>query len=228
MRNPQFTPLDLRDWKRGQMFYYFAKMAPTGYSLTVDVDITRMLAACREARVKFFPACLWLVTRCLNLQTEFRIAEREGQIGYYDVLTPLYASFHEDDKTFSLMWTEFREEFGEFYRAYLENQKCYGGNHGVLCQNQTVPPENAYTVSCVPWISFRSFSVHSYGDKPYYFPSVEAGRYYESGGKTLMPLSITCHHAATDGYHVKCFLDAFQESADNFAYFLPETSGRNG
>lgn len=228
MRNPQFTPLDLLDWKRGQMFYYFAKMAPTGYSLTVDVDITRMQAACREAGVKFFPAYLWLVTRCLNLQTEFRIAEREGQIGYYDFLTPLYASFHEDDKTFSLMWTEFREEFGEFYRAYLENQKCYGDNHGVLCQNQTVPPENAYTVSCVPWISFRSFSVHSYGDKPYYFPSVEAGRYYESGGKTLMPLSITCHHAAADGYHVKCFLDAFQESADNFAYFLTETSGRNG
>lgn len=228
MRNPQFTPLDLLDWKRGQMFYYFAKMAPTGYSLTVDVDITRMLAACREAGVKFFPAYLWLVTRCLNLQTEFRIAEREGQIGYYDFLKPLYASFHEDDKTFSLMWTEFREEFGEFYRAYLENQKCYGDNHGVLCQNQTVPPENAYTVSCVPWISFRSFSVHSYGDKPYYFPSVEAGRYYESGGKTLMPLSITCHHAAADGYHVKCFLDAFQESADNFAYFLTETSGRNG
>ena len=228
MRNPQFTPLDLRDWKRGQMFYYFAKMAPTGYSLTVDVDITRMLAACREAGVKFFPAYLWLVTRGLNLQTEFRIAEKEGQIGYYDFLTPLYASFHEDDKTFSLMWTEFREEFGEFYRAYLENQKCSGDNHGVLCQNQTVPPENAYTVSCVPWISFRSFSVHSYGDKPYYFPSVEAGRYYESGGKTLMPLSITCHHAAADGYHVKCFLDAFQERADNFAYFLPETSGRNG
>ncbi len=119
MRNPQFTPLDLRDWKRGQMFYYFAKMAPTGYSLTVDVDITRMLAACREAGGKFFPAYLWLVTRCLNLQTEFRIAEREGQIGYYDFLTPLYASFHEDDKTFSLMWTEFREEFGEFYRGHI-------------------------------------------------------------------------------------------------------------
>ena len=228
MRKPQFTPLDLRDWKRGQMFYYFAKMAPTGYSLTVDVDITRMLAACREAGVKFSPAYLWLVKRCLNLQTEFRIAEREGQIGYYDFLTPLYASFHEDDKTFSLMWTEFREEFGEFYRAYLENQKCYGDNHGVLCQNQTVPPENAYTVSCVPWISFRSFSVHSYGDKLYYFPSVEAGRYYESGGRILMPLSITCHHASTDGYHVKCFLDDFQESADNFMRFLPKDSGENG
>ena len=228
MRKPEFSPLDLRTWKRGQMFYYFAKMAPTGYSLTVDVDITRMLAVCGEAGVKFFPAYLWLVTKCLNRQEEFRIAEKEGQIGYYDFLTPLYASFHEDDQTFSLMWTEFQEDFSVFYRAYLENQKRYGDNHGVLCQNRTVPPENAYTVSCVPWISFRSFSVHSYGDKSCYFPSVEAGRYYESGGSILMPLSITCHHAASDGYHVKCFLEDFQESADNFAWFLPKESERNG
>ena len=221
MRNPQFTPLDLRTWKRGQMFYYFAKMAPTGYSLTVDVDITWMRAVCKEAGIKFFPAYVWLVTECLNRQTEFRVAEKDGQIGYYDFLTPLYASFHEGDKTFSLMWTEFREDFEGFYRAYLDNQARFGDNHGVLCQNHAAPPENAYTVSCVPWISFRGFSVHSYGDKPYYFPSVEAGRYYERGGKILMPMSITCHHASTDGYHVKCFLEAFQEGADHFDRFLP-------
>lgn len=185
MRNPQFTPLDLQTWKRGQMFYYFAKMAPTGYSLTVDVDITRMRAVCKETGIKFFPAYVWLVTECLNRQTEFR------------------------------------EDFEGFYRVYLDNQARFGDNHGVLCQNHAAPPENAYTVSCVPWISFRGFSVHSYGDKPYYFPSVEAGRYYERGGKILMPMSITCHHASTDGYHVKCFLEAFQEGADHFDRFLP-------
>ena len=60
MRKPQFTPLDLRTWKRGQMFYYFAKMAPTGYSLTVDVDITRMLAVCRGLGSNSSPlTCGW-------------------------------------------------------------------------------------------------------------------------------------------------------------------------
>ena len=126
------------------------------------------------------------------------------------------------------MWTQFHEDFGVFYREYLANRERYGENHGVLCQNQTTPPGNAYTVSCVPWISFRSFSVHSYGDKPYYFPSVEAGRYYESGDRILMPLSITCHHGATDGWHVKCFLEDFQEGADHFDCFLPKPSEEKG
>ena len=220
MRNPQFTPLDLRTWKRGQMFYYFAKMAPTGYSLTVDVDITRMRAVCKEAGIKFFPAYVWLVTACLNRQTEFRVAEKDGQIGYYDFLTPLYASFHEEDKTFSLMWTEYTDDFLQFHQAYLENQAQFGHNHGVLCQPQTPPPANAYTVSCVPWVSFTHFAVHSYENKPYYFPSVEAGKFFEEAGRILMPLSITCHHATTDGYHIKCFLDSLQQDINGFMRYL--------
>ena len=68
-------------------------------------------------------------------------------LGFYDTLTPLYASFHQDDHTFSLMWTE-------------------------------------------------------------------------EGGRTRMPLSVTCHHAATDGYHVKCFLDALQADMNDFGKYL--------
>ena len=213
-REPVFTPIDLQSWKRGQMFWYFSHMAPTGYSLTADVDVTRMKAALDARGRKFFPAYLWLVTKTLNRQQEFRIAEKDGQVGYYDFLTPLYAAFHPDDQTFSLMWTEFDEDFDAFYDAYMENRQTFGGRHGVLSQPDRLPPPNAYTVSCVPWISFRHFAVHSYENKPYYFPSVEAGRFFPADGRLLMPLSLTCHHAATDGWHVKCFLEQFQADAD--------------
>ena len=40
-----FTPIDLRSWPRGQMFSYFSKMAPTGYSITVNMDVTELKAA---------------------------------------------------------------------------------------------------------------------------------------------------------------------------------------
>lgn len=220
-REPIFTPIDLNTWKRGGMFYYFSKMAPTGYSLTVKLDITEMKAALGKHNLKFFPAYLWLVTELLNRQEEFRIAEKDGQIGNYDFLTPLYAAFHEDDKTFSLMWTEFDEDFGRFYEAYLHNQEKYGGNHGVLAQSEMVPPPNAYTVSCVPWISFEHFAVHNYDNKAYYFPSVEAGKFYEEEGRLLMPLSMTCHHATTDGYHVSLFLEQLQEEMNRFEQYIP-------
>lgn len=220
MNNTKFTPIDLLNWKRGEIFYYFSKMAPTGYSLTVDVDITKLLGSLKKNRLKFFPAYLWLVTRNLNRQTEFKVALKDGQLGYYESLTPLYATFHDDDKTFSLMWTEFDDDFKVFYSNYLKNKELYGDNHGVLAQKDKTPPENAYTASTLPWVSFKSFSVHSYENKPYYFPSVEAGKFYEKDGRTLLPLSMTCHHATTDGWHINCFLEDLQNDMDSFEKFI--------
>lgn len=216
----KFTSLDLQTWKRGQMFCYFSQIAPTGYSLTVDLDITKLIDTLKAADLKFFPAYLWIVTRTLNLQTEFKVAEKDGQLGYYNILTPLYASFHDDDKTFSLIWTKYNSDFKVFYQNYLTNQKRFGSNHGILAQSGMAPPENAYTVSCIPWVSFKHFSVHSYENKPYYFPSIEAGRYYRCRNRIFLPFSITCHHATTDGYHVKCFLDTLQSDINSFKRFL--------
>jgi chloramphenicol O-acetyltransferase type A len=102
-----------------------------------------------------------------------------------------------------------------FYRRYLENKEQFGDCHGVLSQ-PGLPPANCYTVSCVPWISFSHFSIHSYENKPYYFPTVESGKIMESGGRALMPLSLTCHHATTDGYHVNLFLQELQAEMDRF------------
>jgi len=206
----QFTPIDQKTWPRAQMFWYFSQMAPTGYSITVDLDVTGLRSSLKARNLRFFPCYLWMVTRCLNKQIECKTAVQDGVLGYFDTLTPLYASFHEDDHTFSLMWTEYDEDLLVFHQRYCENQERFGGNHGLLCQPQT-PPPNAYTVSTVPWISFKSFAVHSYDNKPYYFPSVEAGKIYEADDRELLPLSITCHHATTDGWHVERFLTDLQK-----------------
>ena len=214
-----FTPFDPTRWPRREHFAYFARMAPTGYSLTVQLDVTRLRETLRARVLHFYPAYLWAVTRNLNRQPEFTTALRDGQPGYYDTLTPLYAIFHEDDHTFSLMWTPYDEDFGAFYAHHMDNLARFGANHGLLSQPQTPPPANAYTVSCLPWVSFAHFAVHSY-DKPYFFPSVEAGQFVRQDGRTLLPLYVTCHHAATDGWHVQRFLKALQADMDGFDAFV--------
>ncbi len=216
----QFHAIDMNTWKRREIFYYFSQMAPTGYSITVEVDVTHLHQVTKNKGIKFFPAYLWLVTKTLMEQDEFKIAMKDGVLGKYETLTPLYASFHEDDKTFSLMWTEYDDSFLSFYESYLQNQKTCGGNHGILAQKDTVPPPNAYTVSCIPWVSFEHFAVHAYENKPYFFPSVEAGKFYEKDGKSMMPLSMTCHHATTDGYHVHLFLETLQRRMNDFETIL--------
>ena len=114
------------------------------------------------------------------------------------------------------MRREHHISFAAFHAAYLADKEKYGARHGILGRTGELPPPNAYTVSCVPWVCFQHFAVHSYESKAYYFPSVEAGKFRERDGKTLLPLSLTVHHAAADGWHVHRFLERLQEEMDRF------------
>lgn len=210
----EFHLLDIATWPRGQMFHYFSKISPTGYSLTVNIDITVMHDALKAKDKKFFPAYLYLVTKLLNKHIEFKVAYQGEKLGYFNSLTPPYAAFHKDEKTFSLMWTEFDNNFSVFYERYLFDAEHFGHNSGVLCKPE-LPPANSYTVSCLPWVEFSHFAVHSYENKPYFFPSVEAGKFFEKKDRINMPISITAHHATTDGWHIKQFLDDLQTEMDN-------------
>ena len=40
-----FHPIDLKKWPRAQVYHYFSQMAPTGYSITVNMDVTELKAA---------------------------------------------------------------------------------------------------------------------------------------------------------------------------------------
>lgn len=214
-----FNLIDRTCWPRNQVFWYFSEAAPTGYSITVEADISKLLETIKETEYRFFPSYLWAVTKNLMNHTEFCCAIKDGAVGYYDKLTPLYASFHEDNHTFSLMWTEYDPDFRVFHKRYMEDKEMYGKVKGILAK-PGVPPENAYTVSAVPWVEFSHFAVHSYENKPYYFPSIEAGKYHEKDGKVLLPISLTCHHATTDGWHIKCFLEELQKDFDNFEMYI--------
>lgn len=213
----KFTPIDQRNWPRLQTFYYFARMAPTGYSLTVDIDVTELMEKLKVCGKKFFPTYLWLVTKCLNEQQEFKMAYQGEALGFFDTLTPLYAQFHEDDHTFTMLWAEYDEDYEIFYERYLTNQKKYGDCHGFLPEAITPPPANAYTVSCLPWVSFQHFAVHSFTNSDYFLPSVEAGKIYVNAEKRkMLPLSMTVHHATTDGYHISQFLEALNREIKYF------------
>lgn len=128
---------------------------------------------------------------------------------------PAYPQFHEDDKTTSLLWTEYHGDFEIFYSRYLDDTKLHGQSHGIL-SSKGLPPANAYIISCIPWFTFNSFSLHNHGIKDYYVPSFEAGGFAETGnGQIAMPLSVTVHHAVTDGYHLKVFFEELQRAMNN-------------
>lgn len=198
-----FQPLDLQTWPMSQSFYYYTQIAPTGYTVNVMVDVTILKRELKKRKLKFFPAYLYVVFKAITKQKELRIDMKDEVLGVWDFLSPVYPQFHEDDKTTSLLWTEYNDDFDIFYHRYLSDTNQYGKSHGIL-SSKGVPKPNSFVISCIPWFTFRSFSVHNHGMKDYYFPTFEAGKFIEKDDKFYMPLSITVHHATVEGYHVTC------------------------
>lgn len=207
-----FQPINMQTWPTAPAFHYYTQMAPTSYTINVNMDVTTLRSRLKASGCKFFPAYLYLVTRAITKQEELRVAVKDGVLGHWDCLTPAYPQLHEDDKTTSLLWTEYNDNFPEFHEQYLADTRQHGQSHGIL-SSKGLPPANSYIISCIPWFTFNSFSLHNHGIKDYYVPSFEAGGFTESGsGQIIMPLSVTVHHATTDGYHLKLFFDELQRT----------------
>lgn len=208
-KKSDFQPIDMQTWPMAQTFYYYTQIAPTSYTLNVNMDVTILRKELKTRGYKFFPSYIYLVSTVIKKQQELRIGIKDGVLGIWDYLTPVYPQLHEDDKTISLLWTEYNDNFLEFYNQYISDTQTHGKSHGIL-SSKGVPLPNSFVISCIPWFTFNSFCVHNHGIKDYYFPSFEAGQFIESDNKVLMPLSITVHHATTDGYHLKLFFEELQ------------------
>lgn len=213
-KEPVFCTVNVNTWPMAQSFHYYTQTAPTSYTINIAMDVTNMRHALKAHGYKFFPAYLWLVTRAVNNVRELRIAVKDGILGYWETLTPAYPQFHKDDSTTSLLWTEYDDCFTDFYNHYIEDTAKHSKSHGILT-SKGIPLPNAYIISCIPWFTFISFSLHNHGIKDYYFPSFEAGGFVETDGKITMPLSVTVHHATTDGYHLKMFFQQLQYAMNN-------------
>lgn len=98
-----FQPIDMQTWSMAQAFHYYTQMAPTSYTINVNMDVTILRKELKARGFKFFPAYLYLVTRAITKQKEVRVAIKDSILGYWDCLTPAYPQFHKDDKTTSLL-----------------------------------------------------------------------------------------------------------------------------
>lgn len=210
-----FHLIDMDTWERREHYYYYKDFLKVRYNLNIQVDITELLAQVKEQKLKFYPVFIYIIMRAVNQNREMRMqTDKEGRLGYWDECHPSYTIFHEDDKTFSDIWTEYNEDFPAFYDAVIKDMETYRNQKGI--KPKPGKPDNFCPVSCVPWLSFTGYASDTYSDSPMLYPVVLFGRYYEKEGRTFLPLGAAFHHAVADGYHSCRFLNEIQELAETF------------
>ena len=60
MLNTKFNKINLNESLHHNIFIILLKMLPTGYSITVNIDITNTYNMIRQDNKKFFPAYLYI------------------------------------------------------------------------------------------------------------------------------------------------------------------------
>jgi chloramphenicol O-acetyltransferase type A len=194
------------------------KESKCSYSITANLNITKLLDMLRSKEVKLYPAFIYMVSRVVNSHIEFRTTFNDkGQLGYWDQMRPCYTIFHKENNTFSAMWTEYSNNFSLFYKNYQFDSEQFGNKKGLWARENV--PANTFSISSLPWVSFTEFNL-KLSNGEYLLPIITGGKYFSDGKAVFLPVSLQVHHAVCDGYHVGMFLNGLQELADSCEEWL--------
>lgn len=206
-----FTNIDIEKWERHEYFQHYFQNVPCTYSMSIKLDITKII----KAKYKLYPVMLYYLTRLVNRHQEFRMDYNEKQeVGFFSDMIPSYTVFHKESETFSILWTLFTDNLDDFCTNYEKDLEQFGNNYSL--SGKPDMPGNCFSVSMIPWTTFEGFQFNLQEGYQYLRPIFTMGKYYEDDGRIILPLAVQVHHAVCDGYHLCRFLNELQEMINDF------------
>jgi len=203
----KFNVIDLENWSRKTHFEFYIGEGKCAFNITVNIDVTALMNFIKMYDHKFYPTFIYIVSKAMNDIVELKTRVNDaGIVGYWDFVSPTYTVFHEDDKTFSSIYTEYGDNFNSFYSQIIEDIQRFKDVKGICAKPA---PKNCFHISCIPWINYTGFSLQLYSGN-YLAPIVSWGKFDKSSGKILLPLSLQVHHAIADGYHISKVIDVIR------------------
>ncbi|CDG18576.1 type A chloramphenicol O-acetyltransferase [Xenorhabdus doucetiae] len=204
-----YTKFDIENWNRKEHFAYYRHSVQCGFSLTTKIDITRLISSLTEKEYKFYPAIIYILSKAVNLYSEFKLAIKDDDLIIWDKVDPAFTIFHQETETFSSLWAEYSPDFHCFLANYATNFERYKADVSFFPQpNQ---PANHFHISSLPWVSFDGFNLNVANFTDYFAPIFTMGKYYKDSDQIILPLAIQVHHAACDGFHVARLMNTIQK-----------------
>ena len=214
-----FELLNFEKYERKEHFLHYLNNVPCTYSISADLDITRLFAELKKRNIRFYPVIIFAITAIVNKHSELRMAlDEQGRLGYYSFVSPTYTIFHKDNNTFSSIWTEYSSEFDKFYNNYNKDILEYGNIKGFITKQNG--EKNLINISVIPWVSFTSFNLNLPQNDKYLLPIFTVGKFFESNEKLSLPLSVQVHHSVCVGFHASIFINELQEMLTNYEKWL--------
>ncbi|MBR5520516.1 MAG: type A chloramphenicol O-acetyltransferase [Oscillospiraceae bacterium] len=208
-----FNKIDIEKWDRKEYFDHYYNNARCTYSVTANIDITEIYNAVTEKQMKLYPVLIWWIANTANKFVFMRYNhDKDGNIGYYDVVNPSFTYMPPNSERFHVLWCEYSQDLEEFYKkcvSVMENSD----------RKKMFPmddmPSNCFDISSVPWIEFTSFNLNLYTSGTWLAPIITTGKLIKENGRVKLPFSLQVHHSVCDGYHAGQVYNSLQTMADD-------------
>jgi chloramphenicol O-acetyltransferase type A len=201
---PSKKKIDLSTYPRRGLFEAFKDRRMPCFGVTANVDITRFRRFCKTAGYSFYISVTYLIARAVNRTPEFRHRLIDGELYEFERVDPSHTVLMPDN-TFSFCDSVYTEDFMAYHDDLARRIEAV--RKAPDLENRA--KDHMFFITDVPWISFTSIT-HPFELKYSSIPAIAIGRYFDDGGRTLMPLAIQAHHGLADGYHLGLFYDSME------------------
>lgn len=97
----KFNLIDIENWNRKPYFEHYLNSVRCTYSMTANIEITNLLHEIKLKDLKLYPTLIYILATVVNNHKEFRTCfDENGNLGYWDSMSPSYTIFHKENETF--------------------------------------------------------------------------------------------------------------------------------
>ena len=198
----------LHDYPRRQHLEFFRQENPF-YSLTFELDATRVRARAKEAGASTYAAMVYCFHRALLGIDAFRTRLHGEDVVLYDKLD-VGMTVPAPDRTFSFANFGWEPDAVRFFAAAREAMAA-GSARADLTGGKT--PDYAY-YTALPLVPFTSFSHTRLPDPIAGQPETAFGKFRETAGRSDVPVGMLVNHLYVDGADLGDLYEAARESFD--------------
>ena len=208
--------IDRETYYRKGVFRHFSEDCKCSTSMTARIDVTDLAECSQKTNTKFYINFLYILSKVMNSREDYRMGYlwQTEELICYDVIHPIQYVFHEDTETFTLVYTEYCEDYAAFYANALQDVETAKKTREYGLDMENHP--NWFDASCIPWLSYDSLHIELPDGYLFFAPIVNWGKYRRENGRLLMPVTVRLNHAIADGYLVANVYRLLQQEIQSF------------
>lgn len=182
------------------------------FAVTAPMDVTNLLEFLKREKHSVNLGVIFTLSAAANAIPEFRWRIRDNRIVEHLKVNPSFTVPTEVADVFSFCTVPYDTDAKTFLKQAAAVRELMRTSPNLEDEEGR---DDYLFLSALPWIRFtgiqHAMQYHP-GDS---VPRISWGKFYQEGGKTMMPLAVQVHHALVDGRHVGLFYEQVETSAAN-------------